>query len=248
MPKLRDLTGRIVGRWTVLRLHSTGASTYWWCRCACGTEKPVLAYMLAHNKSQSCGCRGPQWQSRQRVGEKYKGQRYGRLVVLGTGESFGVQCLCDCGTKLDVQHFNLKSGRISSCGCWRIESHRPLAFNEGLWNRIRRSYKIAARNRGYKWELPDEVFDKLIKSPCHYCGLSPSNTCVATPGSYGDKVLYSGVDRVDNTQGYTAENCVPCCAICNTAKSDLSTSEWKIYLDRLVAFRSEKSVLGAYGR
>lgn len=52
-----DLTGRRFGRWTALRFsHRTSTQmTYWFCRCECGTERPV-AYSNLMNESKSCGC------------------------------------------------------------------------------------------------------------------------------------------------------------------------------------------------
>ena len=55
------------------------------------------------------------------------GQRFGKLVVLGKGESKGPgrtawNCLCDCGNKKTIRGDALKSGRTTSCGhCLRSE-------------------------------------------------------------------------------------------------------------------------------
>ena len=45
--------------------------------------------------------------------------------------------------------------------------------------------------------------------PCEYCG------------GYSDElngVKFNGVDRIDSSQGYTVENSVPCCGMCNQMK------------------------------
>lgn len=55
------------------------------------------------------------------------GQRFGRLVVLGKGESKGAgrtswNCRCDCGNEKTVRGDALKSGYTKSCGqCSRSE-------------------------------------------------------------------------------------------------------------------------------
>ena len=55
-----------------------------------------------------------------------------------------------------------------------------------------------------------------IKMPCHYCGITAEeNDCI------------SGLDRVDNQQGYSAPNTVPCCAKCNMMKGTLTLSEFE---------------------
>ena len=37
----------------------------------------------------------------------------------------------------------------------------------------------------------------------------------------GEQYTYNGIDRVDNSKGYTEENCVPCCADIDAMKMDL---------------------------
>jgi hypothetical protein len=43
-----------------------------------------------------------------------------------------------------------------------------------------------------------------VSLPCHYCE--------------GDIGFNIGLDRKDNTVGYSYENVVPCCGICNSTK------------------------------
>lgn len=52
-----NLTGKMFGRWTVLRrvYHRPGRSQ-WLCRCSCGIEKVVYGTRLKAGKSGSCGC------------------------------------------------------------------------------------------------------------------------------------------------------------------------------------------------
>ena len=57
--KLIDLTGKIIGRWTVLQRNPQNyrrTFARWDCRCECGTKKPVLANHLLQGRSLSCGC------------------------------------------------------------------------------------------------------------------------------------------------------------------------------------------------
>ena len=52
-----DLTGRVLGRWTVVghRQRENGVTT-WLCRCECGNEIRVRSGNLLNGSSQSCGC------------------------------------------------------------------------------------------------------------------------------------------------------------------------------------------------
>lgn len=56
--KLKDLTGQVFARWTVLTRHGTDKyeNVTWYCRCACGTEKVVSGNNLKSGESRSCGC------------------------------------------------------------------------------------------------------------------------------------------------------------------------------------------------
>lgn len=57
-PPRADLTGRRVGRLTVMRPDADGPDgrSRWICRCDCGTEVSVRTGGLTSGRSQSCGC------------------------------------------------------------------------------------------------------------------------------------------------------------------------------------------------
>lgn len=89
-----------------------------------------------------------------------------------------------------------------------------------------------AQKRNLTWELTDTQFNNLIHNECHYCGRSPSTTRKARRMN-GD-LTYNGVDRIDNKSGYTLENVVTCCKICNRAKSDMSYTEFMEWIQCLI--------------
>jgi hypothetical protein len=70
------------------------------------------------------------------------------------------------------------------------------------------SYKQNARIRGVGWSLTDEQVWHFFKQPCFYCDKH------AAP--------FNGIDRYDNSIGYTFDNCVPCCTACNMSKGEWS--------------------------
>lgn len=51
-----DLSGKIFGHLTVLRLDTTRKITHWVCLCTCGKEKSVNATALKTGNTRSCGC------------------------------------------------------------------------------------------------------------------------------------------------------------------------------------------------
>jgi len=78
-----------------------------------------------------------------------------------------------------------------------VRSERRL----GAWNTFK-SYEDHAKRRNLCFLLTEEQFCVFYHSPCFYCGAPP-------PG---------GIDRHDNTEGYTLGNSVPSCFLCNRMK------------------------------
>lgn len=87
----------------------------------------------------------------------------------------------------------------------------------------------------------------MIHLPCHYCGRQDCNK-IDIPSKSRDRIpllqnfRYNGIDRVDNTKGYTIQNTVPCCMVCNRAKNSMSYREFIEYLDALTSHRSSGKV------
>lgn len=74
----------------------------------------------------------------------------------------------------------------------------------------------------------DDYISKTQDS-CVYCGCLPSNpTKFRGPGSF----LYNGVDRIDNMIGYTLENTVTACKLCNSMKS---SRDGDVFLNHVLA-------------
>jgi hypothetical protein len=102
--------------------------------------------------------------------------------------------------------------------------------------RIYQKYKVGAHRRGYSFELSYQQFLDIIFKDCYYCGSKPSNNInINNNESLKDSnIFYSGIDRVDNSNGYEVDNVVPCCINCNIAKRSMSKEsfiEWikKVY-------------------
>lgn len=86
-----------------------------------------------------------------------------------------------------------------------------------------RTLKNNAKNKGHEIDLSFEQFQILRSKPCHYCGGSLSETA-------------QGLDRKDNSLGYTISNSVPCCPDCNYTKGSRITYPEML---SLIAFRNE---------
>ena len=163
--------------------------------------------------------------------EEKPGARYGHWTVLeraqvtksasGPNPAFWV-CKCDCGTEKAVRGGKLRSGDSQSCGCVRTLPEGAASFN-----RLLAGWKAAAKRRGYEWQLSREQVHFLTQQPCHYCGVEPRQVTAAHGNTCNGGYLYNGFDRVDNGEGYSPENVVPCCMRCNYAKREMSIDEFE---------------------
>lgn len=160
------------------------------------------------------------------------GKRFGKLVALYTpsrkvGERRLWTCRCDCGTEKIIKAYNLTSGATNSCGCEKIKASKMnikiahiKATKEGsAFRHLLSAYKNGAKERGLPWKLTEEEFKELTSSPCYYTGVLPKSIVKACSG---EVYVYNGIDRVNNEEGYTADNSVPCCAEINMMKKTLS--------------------------
>lgn len=121
--------GDVHGSWTLIEPIKHGKHTYWLCQCFCGIRKEVRADGIFNGKSTSCGC-----QRKTSLLAK-EGDRYGRLVLVKQVENQGSKvrwtCLCDCGSVRQANLTNLKSGRVSSCGCYSTDRLRERKTTHG---------------------------------------------------------------------------------------------------------------------
>lgn len=100
-----------------------------------------------------------------------------------------------------------------------------------------RSLRSNAKSRGYPVDISFEQFLDLAQKDCYYCGDKPKQR--AGIKSWQNKAKLNGIDRKDNTLGYTIANSVPCCQQCNWAKKDLSIKDWESWLSRIVNKRRQ---------
>jgi len=163
------------------------------------------------------------------------GNHYGRLKVLEEagrdrwGDVLWL-CQCECGNTTIVNGNSLRKGNTKSCGCLqreRISESRALPKGIAVFNKLLLTMKINANKGGLEWDLSDERVKELISQPCHYCGALPSSHKSYLTRKLNGDFPSNGLDRVDNEKGYAEDNVVPCCSICNYAKSSMAISKFK---------------------
>lgn len=81
-----------------------------------------------------------------------------------------------------------------------------------------RTMKGSGLKRNYEVSINLEEFEKIISQPCVYCG---------------EKEKRIGIDRIDNSKGYTLENSAPCCTLCNMMKKTLQVDEFLKHINKI---------------
>lgn len=186
------------------------------------------------------------------------GDKYGRLMVVShAGKDHRNKhlwlCLCDCGNEKVVVSDNLSSGKSNSCGCLKAEFLARKGNQYGLYEDrekaiLKVQYNHLKRrnvNKGFAEIISFDIFSRLSKSPCNYCGLEYSKEIEDRLNEsknrkrLSDYVLKcNGIDRVDSSKGYTVENSVACCKYCNTAKNTMYVDEFLKWIGRVYEFNN----------
>ena len=128
-----------------------------------------------------------------------------------------VACCKNCNyikNTMDIGSFIRKCIEISIFnGKDEYESDIRLDFHSGI-NLVGNSgdykkYKSRAENKdNMVFDITKEKFNEIVKSDCYLCGNTNPKQRI-------------GIDRFDNSIGYTIDNCKPCCNYCNIMKKDL---------------------------
>ena len=109
----------------------------------------------------------------------------------------------DCGIELLTLH----KLRCESCKIKKrqaINKANKLKHNyNNTPEKIYANYKKRALKKELKFELELKDFQLMWNKPCVYCGTELQTV---------------GFDRVDSNKGYTKDNIVLCCKICNMMK------------------------------
>ena len=148
----KDLTGMIFGEWEVLNHVGSGR---WSCKCSCGKIVEVLANSLTLEKSKSCGHATNNFKD-------ITAMTFGELTANKYMGNEMWECLCSCGTILNVHTYALRSGNTKSCGHAKTE----LTLKSNL-ARYGESSMARRENPREEWQIKvvssREALEKYIK-------------------------------------------------------------------------------------
>lgn len=156
------------------------------------------------------------------------GARVGALNVLSLSARTGAhalwRCRCDCGGERIVRSTALHRKRVVRCAsCARKEGGAKSGATRSLPDaevrRVKDNYVQNAKRKGIAFVLSFEDIARTIRDVCFFCGAAPAG----------------GIDRFDNAVGYTVENSVPCCSVCNYAKRTLPAEDFIAWAKRVAA-------------
>lgn len=155
-------------------------------------------------------------------------------------------CVCSCGNFCYRNKSKVALGHTSSCGCLVKErndnfgKNKLLAGNTAVSNMIISSYKKSAERRSIDFELSTSEFISLTQGTCAYCGAPPSNLRRSRRKNGKETFTFNGVDRVNNSEGYSLSNCVACCKTCNRIKSNLSVNDMYLHIEAILMHCGDK--------
>lgn len=147
-PYRKELTGLTndYGSTIISFAYMKNKSSYWNCKCACGTEFVVRGADFSNGHTKSCGCHKISRKKYNPETQKYKikdltNQRFGKLkVIKDSGKRDSGRCViwiceCDCGHIAEISSHCLRQGTVS-CGQCKASKGEITIANILLENNI----------------------------------------------------------------------------------------------------------------
>lgn len=129
---------------------------------------------------------------------------------------------------------------IKSCGCnshlWLESDNIELIRRKDYqaFRSIYLAYRYSAKRKKRTFELTQLQFFNIVQQNCYYCGTLPSN--IQTNIYHSLTFKYSGIDRKNNSEGYTVKNSLPCCETCNSSKSNMSLKQFLNWIRKVAKY------------
>lgn len=159
---------------------------------------------------------------KKKLDEKYLNKTFGNIRIFEYSHKKGYrsyykgECL-RCGKTNSIRTDDLLRKPKSCIHCVKNlqKEIADLKYSEfRKYKNIFNRYKGNSKFRDREFNLTLENVIKFVNSNCHYC----------------NNINSEGIDRINNEIGYTIDNTVPCCKICNQMKHCFSK---EIFLNQI---------------
>ena len=178
------------------------------------------------------------------IDDKLIGKTFNKIKILELSKVvksrrfYKVKCL-NCGeiTEMRSDRFT-GTQKLSTCSKCRqshaiqksIERINPETVINGLYAQ----YRSNAQIRNIEFKLNKTEFKYIISMRCFYCGEEPKETGTSKHINNSDIIVKNnGIDRIDNSKGYTSNNVVACCSKCNMMKKNLNVFEFIHHINKI---------------
>lgn len=225
--------GQVYGCWTVI---SSAPSTLdgkrrSLCKCICGIIKEVNNSYLKDGRSTRCNGHH-NLPRKKRINSTHQKEIAIRYVEGESSVKLGNEFNISSTSVLNyVKKFGYKTRDNIEVGNRKKKSIGVAAFNQTF-----KAKKALAKYRELEWNLTKDEFKQLVEKNCHYCGSAPKNIKKTCNGCY----IHNGLDRINSDLGYDLNNVVPCCIICNRAKSNLTQIEFQNWINALICHQNKR--------
>lgn len=182
------------------------------------------------------------------IGQKFNNLTTIKFVEIKCGNAYW-QFRCDCGNTVISSMASVYRGRRKSCGCLRLQKLRDNGVAkrrphlDACLTHLFQYYLGRATRLKVPFSLTKEQFIHFLFQHCFYCGIEPIGR--QTVNWSTEIVRYNGIDRKFNQIGYTMDNCVPCCKVCNRLKNVLDIDQfysWIVRVHDVIQKRSKDHV------
>lgn len=153
------------------------------------------------------------------------------------------KCICkNCGANIIVRKDGILD--VQSTKCIRCKGNGVIPSKHSPINVYRYHYKQGALSRGFEWNLSNAEFEHLISQDCYYCGEKPK--AIQSLKRYihvKDDIKVNGIDRLDSLKGYTIDNCVPCCTMCNRMKLNYTVDNFIQHVHKIANYYKSSTTI-----
>lgn len=214
MAVMKDLTGQIFGRLTILVPcgKDKKGNYLWLCSCACGKEVKVSSSNLISGHTTSCGCIKKEGEAKKKqntdtrlIGLVVNGITFISRAGKNKHGTYLWVCKCYCGTLFETVPQNIFQGTVKSCGCLVIETRGMSSRTHGMSKTVlyRRWSNMHERCRSDSKRVKRNYKDRGITVCEEWSHFEPFYEWAQKNKFTSDLEL----DRIDNNSGYSPENC-----------------------------------------